>query len=55
MNLTHTCDGTDHIADIAPTATARLGCGCTRWRGVRCDGTRIEWLSGDCERHREEA
>jgi len=52
QTLTHTCYGTDHVADIRANVTTKLGCGCTRSNGRRCDGTAIEWLSNVvCVRH----
>lgn len=55
MNVTHTCAGVDHVTDIQPAITDALGCGCTRHRGIRCDGSRIEWLNpAVCGLHRTE-
>ena len=48
VRAVHTCSGRDHIADVTVTSETRVGCGCTRLRGYRCDGTRIELLDGAC-------
>ena len=54
-SVLHTCDGRDHTAQIQPTRSVKLGCGCTKAIGVRCDGTPIEWIAtAVCTRHREE-
>lgn len=55
MNVHHTCHGRDHTTDLTPDTTDRLGCGCLRYRAQRCDGSRIEWVVGGCERHREQS
>jgi len=55
MQLLHTCNGRNHVTDIAPVTSTKLGCGCTRARGTRCDGTAIEWiLTPVCGRHSSE-
>ena len=45
--IEHTCQlddiEVDHAAFVYATST-RLTDGRTRWRGKRCDGTRIEWV-----------
>lgn len=56
MLVLHTCSGQDHSADLTPSEVTTLGCGCTRNRGHRCDGSRIEWLAPiTCGRHSEVA
>ncbi|MGE5828486.1 MAG: hypothetical protein ACM30G_09005 [Micromonosporaceae bacterium] len=51
----HTCAGREHVVAIQPTRTLRLGCGCTKAIGVRCDGTPVEWIAtAVCARHRDE-
>ena len=55
-SVLHTCAGRDHTAQIQPTRSVKLGCGCTKAIGVRCDGTPIEWIPNPvCTRHREGA
>ena len=54
-SVLHTCAGREHAADIQPEGLTKLGCGCTRARGTRCDGTPIEWIAtAVCTRHRDE-
>lgn len=56
MDVFHTCSGRDHTASLTPARVDRLGCGCTRNRGTRCDGSGIEWLNPvACGRHEYEA
>lgn len=43
-HILHTCDGEDHSSAINKVKVVRLGCGCTRNEGARCDGTPIHWL-----------
>lgn len=48
----HTCDGNQggHVGTFVPLSSTRLGCGCTRFRLRRCDGTELHALTG-CALH----
>lgn len=49
----HTCEGHPggHVGTFTPVAFVRLGCGCTRFRVRRCDGTPMQLLDGHCSTH----
>lgn len=51
----HTCAGVDHEAPMEVERTVKLGCGCTRHEGHRCDGSPMHVLTGGCGLHDDEA
>jgi hypothetical protein len=51
----HSCGERIHTTDFTSEEVTVLGCGCTRHRGRRCDGTRMEVLSPVvCSRHQDD-
>ncbi len=57
MRVLHTCggpEGVEHVADIQIDRKQRLGCGCVRHEGFRCDGSPIHVLTGGCGLHADD-